>query len=291
MKQALLKLHAAVFLWGFTGILGRGISLNEGVLVWYRIAITIATVLAIQRWRGELFRVNTRLSRSLMANGAVLAIHWVFFYGSIKYSNVSIGLTCLSASGLFTSFLSPIFNKSKIAYSEVLLGMLGIAGIYLIFHFDPQYKTGIILGLIACLLSCLYTIFSEKQVTAAPTSTVMLYQLIGGILILSLLMPAYLYYFPGSSWYPIGNDWLLLLVMSWACTIVAMHLSLDSLKHLSAFTQNLTLNMEPVYGIVLAFIIFKENKNLSQGFFIGFGLIALAVILQMGRVIKQRNNH
>ncbi len=294
MKQALLKLHAAVFLWGFTGVLGRAISLNEGWLVWYRMLITVASLLLFQRWSGKITMVDRKTAWQLAGSGSVLAVHWCFFYGSIKYSNVSIALTCMSASGLFTALLAPLINRNKIVITEVLLGMIGIIGIYIIFHFDPHYKAGIIFGLVASLLACIYTILSEKQVDGRSSQTVMLYQLSGGLVVLTALMPLYIKFLssgnPGIV-IPSGYDWPLLLVMSWVCTIVAMNLALQSLKQLSAFTQNLTINMEPVYGIIFAFLIYRENEHLSKGFFAGFALIALAVILQMARIVKGRKDN
>lgn len=289
MKQALIKLHAAVFLWGFTGVLGRLISLNEGLLVWYRILITILTLYFLMRKKNQLESVSPKQRWQLFAIGVIIALHWCFFYGSIKYSNVSIALTCLSASGLFTALLEPVITGKKMVFSEIVLGITGIAGIYLIFHFDPRYKTGIVLGLICTLLSCIFSIFNKNQVSYTAPRTVILYELTGGFLFLTLLMPVYLYFLPTEHLVPTKTDILWLLLMSWVCTILAMDLSLQALQKVSAFTQNLTLNLEPVYGIILAFVVYKENKYLSEWFYYGFTLILLAVILQMLRVIKRRN--
>jgi drug/metabolite transporter (DMT)-like permease len=235
----------------------------------------VGTVPKKQRW--QLFGI-----------GGLIALHWCFFYGSIKYSNVSIALTCLSSAGLFTALLEPLMNKRRFVLSEIVLGLIGIAGIYLIFHFDPQYKTGIILGLVCTVLSCVFSILNKNQVSYTAPKTMMLYELSGGLLFLTLAMPLYLYAFPGAQWYPSKIDVLWLLLMSWLCTILAMDLSLQALQKVSAFTQNLTLNLEPVYGIILAFIVYKENEFLSDGFYLGFGLILGAVILQMMRVIRSR---
>ena len=153
MKQALIKLHIAVFLWGFTGVLGRLISLQEGVLVWYRLLITIVTLYMLMRAKNQLQTVSPKQRWQLFGIGTIVAVHWCFFYGSIKYSNISIALTCLSSAGLFTAFLEPLMTKKKIVAAEILLGLIGITGIYLIFHFDPRYKTGIILGIICTLCS------------------------------------------------------------------------------------------------------------------------------------------
>lgn len=288
MKQALFKLHSAIFLWGFTGILGRLISLNEGLLVWYRILITIITLYFLMRFNNQLQSVSVKQRTQLFAIGGIVAFHWCFFYGSIKYSNVSIALTCLSSTGLFTAILEPIITGKKIVIPEILLGLVAIAGIYLIFHFDPQYKTGIILGIVSALLSCVFAIFNKTQVSYNTPRTVMLYELTGGFLLLTLFMPLYLYLLPTPHLVPGRMDIVWLLLMSWVCTILAMDLSLQALQKVSAFTQNLTLNLEPVYGIILAFLVYKENKYLSQWFYLGFTLILLAVFLQMIRIVNSR---
>lgn len=288
MRQALLKLHFAIFLWGFTGVLGRLISLNEGLLVWYRMLITIVTLYFLMRTNHVWQPVSTKKRWQLFAIGCIIALHWCFFYGSIKYSNISIALTCLSSSGLFTAVLEPAITGKRIVAAEMLLGSIAMAGIYLIFHFDPQYKTGIILGIISSVLSCVFAIFNKAQVSDNSPKTVMLYELTGGFILLTMLMPFYLYVLPTPHLIPGKMDVLWLLLMSWICTILAMDLSLQALQKVSAFTQNLTLNLEPVYGIVLAFAVYNENKYLSQWFYLGFSLILLAVILQMLRVIGSR---
>lgn len=240
------------------------------------------------RFNNELQSVLPRQRRQLFAIGCIVALHWCFFYGSIKYSNVSIALTCLSSMGLFTAVLEPVIMRKKIVVAEVLLGLIAIAGIYLIFHFNPQYKTGIILGIISSLLSCLFAIFNKTQVSYIAPRIMMLYELTGGFLLLTLLMPFYLYLLPTQYLIPGKIDIMWLVLLSWVCTILPMDLSLQALKKISAFTQNLTLNLEPVYGIFLAFIVYKENQYLSQWFYLGFILILLAVVLQMLRVINKR---
>ncbi len=288
MKDALIRLHIAVFLWGFTGVLGRLISLNEGLLVWYRMLITVLTLYVLMHRGKHVFQVSRKQKLQLFGIGSIIALHWVCFYGSIKYANVSIALTCLSAAGLFTSLLEPLINRTRIEFREVLLGSIGIIGIYLIFHFDPQYKTGIIVGIISTLLSCLFSILNKKQVATIAPKTMMLYELGGGLIFLTFAMPFYLIAFKTTQFFPDLKDVLWLLILSWVCTLLAMDLSLQALKKISAFTQNLTLNLEPVYGIILAFVVYNENKYLSDGFYVGFGLILLAVILQTLRLINAK---
>lgn len=288
MKLPLLQLHVAVFLWGFTGVLGRVITLNEGLLVWYRILITIITLLGLLLYTKKLQFLPFKKTIQLFGIGAIIAIHWACFYGSIKYANVSIALTCLSSAGLFTALLEPLFTKNKIKIKEVLLSLLGILGIYLIFHFDPSYQLGICIGIVSTLLSVVFSLFNKRVVTNYNSETLMFYELVGGFLILSILMPLYLTILPTQQLIPTTNDWIWLVLLSWFCTIGAMYLSLTALKKVSVFTQNLTLNLEPVYGIILAFLVYKENRFLGSSFYIGFGLIFSSVVIQMLRILKYK---
>lgn len=290
MKAALIKLHIAVFLWGFTGVLGKTIQLNEGLLVWYRLLITVFSLLALMLFKKEVQKVSFKQIIKLVAIGAIVAMHWVFFYGSIKYANVSIALICLSSAGVLTALLEPLLLRKRLILFEVLLGLVAIVGIYLIFHFDAQFRTGIILGVLAALFSVIFSILNKKTVDNIAPKTIMLYELGGGFFVLSCVMPLYLHWFPVKSLFPSWSDWLWLILLSWVCTIWAMDLSLQALKKISAFTQNLTLNLEPVYGIILAFVVYNENKDLSNTFYIGFALIFIAVIIQMLRVVKLKKH-
>ncbi|MBW7951927.1 MAG: EamA family transporter [Chitinophagaceae bacterium] len=288
MKVALIKLHIAVFLWGFTGVLGKAIELNEGLLVWYRLLLTVVFLWLLLVFKKHQFAVPLKTAIMYASIGVIIALHWVFFYGSIKYSNVSIALVCLSSAGVMTAFLEPIMTRNRIVWYEVLLGLIAVIGIYLIFLFDSKFRIGIILGLIATLLSVIFSIINKKIIVKVQPKTLMFYQLIGGFVVLTLLMPLYLKAFPTNKLIPTFSDFIWLIVLSLACTILSMDLSLQALKKVSAFTQNLTLNLEPVYGIVLAFVIYKENKDLSSTFYIGLILIFSTVALQMFRVIKPK---
>ncbi len=168
--------------------------------------------------------------------------------------------------------------------------MLAIAGVYLIFNFYPEYKTGIIFGIISAMLASLFPIFNKQILKTFSPKIVTLYEMSGGALALCILLPIYFQFFPSGNFIPSSLDWLWLLILAGLCTVFAFNLSLNSLKHISAFTTNLTYNFEPVYSILLAFIIFKENKFLGPGFYYGFALILLAVSLQMMRVYRDRKN-
>ncbi len=287
MKKAFYQLHIAVFLAGFTGILGRLIHLNEGLLVWYRLLISVASMWILFSLTKKLQKVVFRDVVKLAGIGFLAALHWVSFYGSIKYANVSVALVCFSSIGFFTAFLEPIILGVKIKWREVFLGLLVIAGIFIIFHFDPNYKTGIILGVISALLITFVMIFIRQFVQRINPETTLTYQLTGGLIILSACMPFYMQQFPTGYIFPTVNDWMWLMVLSWFCSVWAFLLSANALKRLSAFTVNLTYNLEPVYGIILAFVVFKENQFLSKWFYIGFTLIAIALIIHIFLLLKE----
>lgn len=296
MKKAFLYLHIAVFLAGFTGPLGRLIDLNEGLIVWYRLAITSITMWILFSLLGKLQRIAVKDMLKLSGIGLLAALHWVTFYGSIKYANVSVALVCFSAVGFFTALLEPLLLRVRIKWIEVMLGLLVIAGIYLIFHFDPRYKTGIILGIICALLLAIVTIYLREFVQRINPETVLTYQLSGGVLLLSAFMPFYLKLFPTDYIIPNFKDWIWLLVLAWLCSVLAFQCSVTALKKLTAFTVNLSFNLEPVYGIALAFLLFGESRDFNWSFFAGLVLIAASLIIHIimllikeRRIVKEAN--
>lgn len=281
MKKAFLQLHIAVFLAGFTGILGRLITLNEGMIVWYRLLLTAATMWILFGLMNKLKKIPLIDILKISGVGFIAAMHWVTFYGSIKYSNVSVALVCFSAIGFFTALFEPLILRKKINGIELLLGLITLSGIYIIFHFDSQYKTGIIIGIISAILASLFPIFNREFLKRINVETMLTWQQTGGLLVLSILLPFYLQKFPTNTFLPGLENLGWLLMLSWLCSVVAFQLSANALKKLSAFTVNLTYNLEPVYGIILAFMVYKENQFLSKWFFIGFAIIALALIIHI----------
>ncbi len=261
--------------------------LNEGLLVWFRLFITVVTLGGILFYKKQLQRIPFKDMLKIFGVGVIVAIHWVTFYGSVKYANVSVALVCFSATGFFTAFFEPLILKRKISLIEVGLGLIAISGIYIIFDFHPQYKLGIIFGIISAVGSSLFPIYNKKLLLTYSPKILTLYEMGGGLLALTILVPFYLMQFPASYYMPTVTDWLWLLVLAWFCTVLSFDLQLNALKKISAFTANLTYNLEPVYGIILAFIFFKENENLNPAFYIGVLLILLAVVLQMFRIKHQ----
>ena len=285
MKKALLQLHTAVFLWGFTGVLGKAIQLDSVLLVWYRLLITVVSLWVLYYFRKQLIRPRRSLM-PIMVMGFVQALHWVCFYGSIKYANVTIALTCLSTSALLSAVIEPIALKKRFDPVEILLGFFALAGIFIIYNTHLQFSLGIFLGLLSALLTVLVSVANKKMVDDFPPEQITLYQLSGGFLGMTLFMPLYPFLFPVQQVFPTPGDWLWLVVLSWVCTIFTFFLYIRVLKSVSAFTMNLTLTLEPIYGIFLAFLLFRENKHLSQWFYFGFGLISIAVVYHMIRLLR-----
>ena len=281
MKKAFLQLHIAVFLAGFTGLLGRLITLNEGMIVWYRLLLTVATMWILFGLMKKLQRITFIDIIKITAVGFIATMHWLTFYGSIKYSNISVALVCFSSIGFFTALFEPLILKKRINLLELLLGLITLLGIYIIFHFDAQYKTGIIIGIISAMLASLFPIYNREFLKRINVETMLAWQQTGGFLVLSVLLPFYLQKFPTDSFIPSWENFGWLLMLSWLCSVIAFQLSSNALKRLSAFTVNLTYNLEPVYGIILAFIVYKENQFLSKWFFVGFGIIAVALTIHI----------
>jgi drug/metabolite transporter (DMT)-like permease len=281
MKKAFLQLHIAVFLAGFTGLLGRLITLNEGMIVWYRLLLTAATMWILFGLMKKLQKISITDIIKITGVGFIAAMHWVTFYGSIKYSNISVALVCFSSIGFFTALFEPLILKKRINTIELLLGLITLFGIYIIFHFDTQYKTGIIIGIISAMLASLFPIYNREFLKRINVETMLAWQQTGGFVVLSILLPFYLQRFPTDSFIPSLENFGWLLMLSWLCSVIAFQLSSNALKKLSAFTVNLTYNLEPVYGIILAFIVYQENQFLSKWFFVGFGIIAVALIIHI----------
>lgn len=290
MKKAFLQLHAAIFLAGFTGVLGRLITINEGLLVWYRMFFSALFLLALSLFTKKIKFLPWRQSLPLIGIGAIVALHWVFFYGSVKYANVSVSLVCFSTMGFFSSFLDPWISKRKMDLMEVILGLMVMLGVYLIFHFDQDYRLGIFYGIISSILAATFTILNKKYVDKHDAHIITFYELGGGWLSLNFILPFYLQFVSFSSFLPDLSDFLWLLVLSLLCTVLAFNLSIRALKKISPFTVNLSYNLEPVYGIVLAFVIYKEHMELGLSFYVGLFIIFLTVVLQSARVWKTRGN-
>jgi drug/metabolite transporter (DMT)-like permease len=274
-------MHLSILLWGATGVLGRAIDLNEGLLVWYRLIICVVSLFVYIKLTNRSLIVPLTQLKKLWVVGTLLMIHWVCFYGGIKYANVSITLSLLSATSLFTAMIEPlVIKEKKFSAPEMFYSTIAMAGIFIIFFSDENsYTTGIIFGVMAAFMGAFFNILNKDVVRQTESSVVSFYEILAGLLMLTVLLPFYILLHPPAKLLPDPTDWLLLTVLAVCCTHITLILSLNALRYLSAFTLNLALNLEPLYGIALAFIIYQENEYLNVWFFTGAGLIILSVML------------
>lgn len=257
------------------------------MLVWWRLLITMVSLWVLYRIQGKLQRIPTKAIIKISLIGTLLALHWVCFYASIKLANVTIALTCLSTTALIAAVVEPLILKKKFDRVEIFLGFFAIAGIIIIYNTHLQFSTGIIVGLLAAIFTVLVSVLNKKIVDDYHPEHITLYQLTGGFVGLTILLPVFKWIFPEQWAAPTPWDWVWLFILSWVCTILTFFLYIRALKKVSAFTMNLTLTLEPIYGIVLAFLIYQENKFLSEWFYVGFALIVLAVVFHTWRLIKE----
>ena len=284
-KTSTFRLHLIVFLWGFTAILGKLIHANAEVLVFYRMLFaSVFLYLFIRIIKKDSIKVSKKLLLKLVGIGSLMAFHWLFFFSSIKVSNVSIALSCLGTSTLFAALLEPLIFKRKIDLSEIVMGIVIVICISLIFKVEFQYKLGIIYGLICALLGTIFSVFIGKLYGKTSSGNIIFYEIFGGWLVISL------YYVFSGQISQIGEisyrDLALLTLLASVFTAYPMFESVNLMKYISPFTLILTVNLEPIYGIILAFFIFGESEKMSAVFY-GASLVMILAIVING-VIKAR---
>jgi len=278
MRKAYIQLHIAVFLFGFTAILGKLITLPEISLVWWRLLITCTSIVLIPGVVKAVRQLSKAQLLRLSGIGIIVACHWVTFYGSIKFANVSVALSCFATTSFFTSILEPLIRKQPFKVYELLLGLVVIPGMFLIFTFGGlNYITGISMGLVSALLASLFSVLNKQIVDDIDPLPITLVELGAGMLFLTPLVPFYLDWLGSTAFIPVGMDIVYLLLLALLCTTLAYVLSLLALQKLSAFANTLTINLEPIYGIVLSWFFFQEHKEMSLGFYLGSFLIIMAV--------------
>jgi drug/metabolite transporter (DMT)-like permease len=285
-KKGFIQLHLSVMLAGFTGLFGRLITLNEVDIVWYRMLFTSLILLVFT----GLPRVGWRKFAELCGCGALLGIHWMLFYGSIKASNVSIGVICFSLIGFFTALFEPLIFKKRFSWTELLFSLITVVGVLCIFSLDARYRYGITIGIVSSAVCALYAICNKKASVCVRSRTVLMYQMSGGLFAVSAVIPLYLMIFPSQQpvvVVPEGSNLWLMLCHALFCTVGMYLLQIQALKRLSAFTVNLTYNLEPCYTIILAFLIFGEGREINFSFYIGISLILLSVLLQSVRAWRK----
>jgi drug/metabolite transporter (DMT)-like permease len=276
--RAWLQIHLCVLLWGFTAILGKLITLEAFPLVWWRMAMVSAMLaLAPGVWRSAR-ALPFRHVAAFAGVGALLAAHWVTFYGSIKLANASVAATCMALCPVFLAAIEPVIARRAFALSELLLGVAALGGVALVVGGIPErMHVGLAVGAVSALLAALFTVINKRLLDRAAPLTMTAMEIGSGWVLLTLVVPLTA---AGTSVFarPDRHDAVLLIVLSLACTLVPFALSLVALRHISAFGSMLAVNLEPVYAIVLAVILFGEQHDVTPRFYLGVTIIVAAVL-------------
>lgn len=286
-NKNLLILHLTVFVWGFTGILGALISINAVQMVWYRVLIASISLFVYFMLTKTSIKVTKSQFLKFFFTGSIVAIHWIFFFHAIKVANVSVSLICLSSVTLFIAILEPLMKKQRISKGDIFVGLLIILGIYLIFKFESKYTLGIIFGLSSAVAASLFSTINSTLVQKNNPSIIGFYELSGAFFWITLYR-----LFDKSLLSETFNlslaDWFYLFVLGTICTALAYVAGVSVMRTLSAFRVALITNLEPVYGIVLAFILFGSKEQMTGGFYLGSLLILAAVFIYP--IYKKRKN-
>lgn len=272
-------LHFIVFIWGWTAILGKAIELPALQLVWLRMPIALGGIFLFMVIRRQRLYTSLKNLGIYFSIGLIVALHWITFYGSIKESNVSVTLACFSTGSLFSAFIEPFFFKRGVRVYEIVFGLMVVAALVMIFSVETQYAWGIILGILAALTSSLMGVFNAMLVRNGHSgSMVSLYEMTGGFIGLSIYVlladP-----WEGGYFTMTESDFYYLLLLGLACTSVPFLISMHVLKTISPYTVSLTLNLETLYGIIFAYFIFHEDKQLTGWFYIGSAIILSTIFL------------
>ncbi len=281
MVKHYAKLHFVVFLWGFTAILGVLISIPSVETVFYRTLISAGALGGLLLLSKSRSKIAWRKAMPMVLTGFIIALHWILFFASAKVSKISICLAGMATASLFTAVLEPLINRSQFKYYEVLLGFVVMGGLYAIFHFEYDHVVGLLLALGSAFLSAVFTVFNSGFSKKYDPISISFYEMLGACIGCVLMFPLYKVFFATGSTLqliPSQTDWLWLAILAIVCTVYAFYACMQALQHVSAFTMNLIVNMEPVYGIVLAFLLFGETEQMSGGFYLGTSVILLAVL-------------
>src|SRR5688572_27459399 len=276
-----LKLHFVVFLWGFTAIIGKLVTIPSVEMVFYRTllaAIGMCAVIIVMRGS---FRVSTSDLIKLLLTGFIVAFHWITFFASGRISNPSTSLVGFATCSLWAALLEPLVKKSKIQFIEVGLGVVVIIGLYIIFSFNFQYPMGLFLGILSGLTCAIFAVINSQLVSRVSSLTITFYEMIGACLGVTIFLPFY-----ANQWavdgalqlIPTLTDWLWIGVLSLVCSVYAYAVAINLTRKLSVFFIQLTLNLEPVYGIILALFVFGEKEVMSWNFYLGTVVILGAVL-------------
>lgn len=280
-----LVLHLIVLIWGLTGILGDIITLNAIKIVFFRTLIAYCSLEIFGLFIKRQQKLSKQQIVTLIGVGIIVGLHWITFFYAIKISTISIGVVCMSMSTLFTSLLEPIFFKRKLSLSEIIISLFILLGIVLIFGFESQYKLGILVGLTSAFLAALFTVLNGKLIHHIPSYKITKFEMFGALIVAFIFL-----YFSNGVTFELFNlntlDLSLLLFLGIICTSLAFLISVWVMNHLTPFTVSLSVNMEPIYTIIIAIILFPSQEKMSLGFYIGGSIIILSILTNA--IIKKK---
>lgn len=284
--KSYLNLHLIVFIWGFTAILGALITITADAIVWYRMLLAAVFLSAFIAFKKKSFRIPASSFVKLIFVGLLIALHWITFFHAIHVSNVSITLSIFSLGAFFASLLEPLFYGRKVLWYEVLFGLVIIAGLGMIMKVEVSYLEGMLYALVSIILGVLFTLMNGKLIEKHDSSVISFYEFISGVFFISIYF-LYQNKFSTDFFVLTFNNWMLLLILASICTAYAFTASVKVMEKLSPYTVMLTTNLEPVYGIILAYFIIGGKEKMSTSFYIGAVIILITVILN--GIIKHRN--
>lgn len=276
-----LMLHFVVLIWGFTAILGMLISIPTIEMVFYRTFLAFVTLGLIFWWRKTKIRIPKKELLKILATGWIICLHWLLFFGAARVSNISVCLAGLATASFWTAFIEPLVNKTKVKWYEVLLGLVIIVGLVIIFSFELDYWLGLVMSVASALLGASFMVINSRLTKRGNPYIITFYEMLGACLFSVLALFCYQLFYSGEGLQliPTAMDWLWLFLLAGFCTVYAFSVSVELMKRLTAFAVNLTVNLEPVYGILLAVLIFGEKEKMTGGFYLGTLIILLAVCL------------
>jgi drug/metabolite transporter (DMT)-like permease len=292
-----LMLHLVVGIWSFTAILGLLISLASIELVFFRTLLAIVMLSIIFIWKGLSTRVSRPELLKIIGTGFIISIHWILFFWSARVSTASVCLAGLATTSLWTAFLEPIVNKKKIKGFEVFLGLLVISGLYVIFRFEWGYGLGLLMAIGSAMMGAVFSVINGRLTKRHSPYVITFYEMLGACIFAGLMLPVYAFFFSenGLQLIPAPMDWLWLFLLSGICTVYAFSVSVELMRRITAFAVNLTVNLEPVYGIILAVMIFGEKEKMTSGFYMGTLIILISVLIYpvynyLGKLRMKKNN-
>ncbi len=276
-----LHLHFLVLIWGFTAILGRLVTIPAVELVVWRTFFAFALLGIICLFQKKNLALGSRTIVQMLLTGTVIAVHWILFFAAARVANVSVCLAGMATGSLWTSLLEPLFQRRRVRLLEIGLGLVAIAGLYVVFHFEFDHALGLAMAVGSAMLSALFSVINSRFAVLYDAQVVTFYEVLGAFVSSVIVLPifaALFYNHEPVHLIPAPTDWVWILILAWVCTVYAYSASVHLLRKFTPFAINLTVNLEPVYGIILAVLVFGEKERMTTGFYVGTFIILLAVL-------------